>query len=80
MDGRDDPVCQRVRSQRAFCWGMPGGEKPMAGSLEGIRVMETASVYAGPMAGRLLADWGADVIHIEHPDLTCPQIVYHSKC
>jgi len=39
----------------------------MVQSLEGIKVMETASVYAGPMAGRLLADWGADVVHIEHP-------------
>jgi crotonobetainyl-CoA:carnitine CoA-transferase CaiB-like acyl-CoA transferase len=35
-------------------------------SLEGIRVVETASVICGPMAGRLLADWGADVIHIDH--------------
>ncbi|HEY32464.1 MAG TPA: CoA transferase [Dehalococcoidia bacterium] len=39
----------------------------MAFNLEGIKVMETASVYAGPMAGRLLADWGAEVVHIEHP-------------
>lgn len=36
-------------------------------ALEGIKVIETAAVFAGPMAGRLLADWGADVIHIEHP-------------
>jgi len=36
-------------------------------ALEGIRVVETAVVYAGPMAGRLLADWGADVIKVEHP-------------
>jgi len=36
-------------------------------ALEGIKVVETASGMAGPMAGRLLADWGADVIHIEHP-------------
>ena len=35
--------------------------------LEGIKVVETASAIAGPMSGRLLADWGADVIHIEHP-------------
>lgn len=35
-------------------------------ALEGIKVIETASGMAGPMAGRLLADWGADVIHIEH--------------
>ncbi|MFC2071457.1 CaiB/BaiF CoA transferase family protein [Chloroflexota bacterium] len=39
----------------------------MAFGLEGIKVIETATVFAGPMAGRLLADWGADVIHIEHP-------------
>lgn len=39
----------------------------MVYALEGIKIMETASVYAGPIAGRLLADWGADVIHIEHP-------------
>ncbi len=39
----------------------------MISGLEGIRVIETAQVVAGPMAGRLLADWGADVIHIEHP-------------
>ncbi|MDD5039203.1 MAG: CoA transferase [Dehalococcoidales bacterium] len=39
----------------------------MVAGLEGIRVIETASVLAGPMTGRLLADFGADVIHIEHP-------------
>ena len=38
----------------------------MAANLEGIRIIETASVIAGPMAGRLLADWGVDVIHIDH--------------
>jgi crotonobetainyl-CoA:carnitine CoA-transferase CaiB-like acyl-CoA transferase len=37
----------------------------MTVGLEGIKVVETASVIAAPMAGRLLADWGADVIHIE---------------
>lgn len=36
-------------------------------SLEGIKVVETAAFFAGPIAGRFLADWGADVIHVEHP-------------
>lgn len=36
-------------------------------TLKGIKVIETAQVKAGPMAGRILASWGADVIHIEHP-------------
>ncbi len=39
----------------------------MALALEGIKVVEAAQVAAVPMAGRFLADWGADVIHIENP-------------
>ncbi len=35
--------------------------------LAGIRIIEAAQNAAGPMAGRWLADWGADVVHIEHP-------------
>jgi crotonobetainyl-CoA:carnitine CoA-transferase CaiB-like acyl-CoA transferase len=35
--------------------------------LDGIKVIETATGMAGPMAGRLLGDMGADVIHVEHP-------------
>jgi crotonobetainyl-CoA:carnitine CoA-transferase CaiB-like acyl-CoA transferase len=38
----------------------------MSYGLEGIKVIETASVAAGPMTGRFLADWGADVVHIDH--------------
>jgi crotonobetainyl-CoA:carnitine CoA-transferase CaiB-like acyl-CoA transferase len=41
--------------------------KRMPFDLEGIRVIETATVMAGPMASRLLADWGAEVIKVEHP-------------
>jgi crotonobetainyl-CoA:carnitine CoA-transferase CaiB-like acyl-CoA transferase len=35
--------------------------------LNGIRVIELAQHGAAPMAGCLLAQWGAEVIHIEHP-------------
>jgi crotonobetainyl-CoA:carnitine CoA-transferase CaiB-like acyl-CoA transferase len=37
----------------------------MKSGLEGIKVVEAASAVAVPMVGRLLSDWGADVIHID---------------
>ena len=36
--------------------------------LDGIRVIEVGQALAGPLAGVLLADMGADVIKIEKPD------------
>ncbi|BCB88593.1 hypothetical protein Psuf_059060 [Phytohabitans suffuscus] len=36
--------------------------------LQGIRVLELASLYAAPLAGTILADFGADVIKIEPPE------------
>lgn len=33
--------------------------------LEGIRVVELANFVAAPSAGRMLTDWGAEVIHVE---------------
>jgi crotonobetainyl-CoA:carnitine CoA-transferase CaiB-like acyl-CoA transferase len=39
----------------------------MAGPLEGVSVVECGVWVAGPAAGGILADWGADVIKIEPP-------------
>jgi crotonobetainyl-CoA:carnitine CoA-transferase CaiB-like acyl-CoA transferase len=45
----------------------------MAGVMDGIRVLEVASWTFVPAAGAVLADWGADVIKIEHPETGDPQ-------
>jgi crotonobetainyl-CoA:carnitine CoA-transferase CaiB-like acyl-CoA transferase len=40
-------------------------ESSVSGPLEGCRVIELAHIMAGPVAGRMLADMGADVIKVE---------------
>lgn len=42
------------------------------GPLHGLRVLELGMILAGPFAGRLLADLGAEVIKVEAPDRLDP--------
>ena len=41
---------------------------PHPGPLRDCRVLELGTMIAGPFAGRLLADFGAEVIKVEPPD------------
>ncbi|MGV9713780.1 CaiB/BaiF CoA transferase family protein [Gordonia sp. NPDC003424] len=43
-----------------------------AGALDGIRVLELGTLIAGPFAGRLLGDMGAEIIKIEAPGAPDP--------
>lgn len=42
------------------------------GPLTGVRILEIGSILAGPFAGRLLGDLGAEVIKVEAPDRPDP--------
>ena len=44
----------------------------MAPALDGLRVLETGVLLAGPFCGQLLADFGAEVIKIEQPGVGDP--------
>ena len=39
----------------------------MAGALDGIRVIDFGQWIAGPLSALLLADQGAEVIHVDPP-------------
>ncbi len=45
----------------------------MKGIMNGIRVVEVAAWTYVPIAGAVLAEWGADVLKVEHPDVGDPQ-------
>src|ERR1700678_4676621 len=47
--------------------------EPVPGPLSGFKVVELAAWTFVPAAGAVLADWGADVIKVEHPVTGDPQ-------
>ena len=56
-----------VLTRRSFARPVNGEATPR-GPLEGLRVIEITTAWAGPMAGRVLSYFGAESIHVESPN------------
>ncbi|MFJ9738057.1 CaiB/BaiF CoA transferase family protein [Streptomyces sp. NPDC101166] len=45
---------------------------PAPPPLHGLRVLDLATLFAGPLAATMLGDFGAEVVKVEHPDKPDP--------
>lgn len=68
IGGRRDRTPSPIRDVPTPAWSArpaPSGAPSRGLPLAGIRVLEVGSGVAAPEAGRVLAEWGADVIKVE---------------
>jgi crotonobetainyl-CoA:carnitine CoA-transferase CaiB-like acyl-CoA transferase len=55
------------------------GEKPARGPLHGLRVVEAATLAAGPMVGTALGEFGAEVVKVEPPGAGDPMRTWGNR-
>src|SRR5260370_11861828 len=65
-----DPWHYLDAASRIAAWHVlhQGGDGRMLRPMEGVRILEVAQFTFVPAAGAVLADWGADVIKVEHAE------------
>jgi crotonobetainyl-CoA:carnitine CoA-transferase CaiB-like acyl-CoA transferase len=50
-----------VRKEEFFA----GARGDLTGPLDGVRILEATTTWAGPMCGRILGDFGAEIVKVE---------------
>jgi crotonobetainyl-CoA:carnitine CoA-transferase CaiB-like acyl-CoA transferase len=71
VDRTSDAPTDRRGAARRDRPGAVRADRP----LDGVRVLDLTRVLAGPVATRLLAGWGADVLRIDPPEWDEPGVV-----
>jgi crotonobetainyl-CoA:carnitine CoA-transferase CaiB-like acyl-CoA transferase len=62
IDFQGETVLKKIKQVQ----DQKGGGKAK-GALAGLKVIDAATLFAGPLAATLLGDFGADVVKVEHP-------------
>ena len=70
-----EPLLDVERTKGGSGWPQSAPGTRPARPLDGLRVLDLTRVLAGPVATRLLAGWGADVLRVDPPGWDEPNVV-----
>lgn len=65
-------MTEPLMTERVIAASPGAGQTARTAPLHGVRVLDLATLFAGPLAATLLGDFGADVVKVEHPDRPDP--------